>query len=142
MPADSLLHLCRAKTRLAVEESGGLRGNNIFRQEVVIPHPCYPPVTSAQHFSEVVVTENGKKYTGVPGLGPADDLVMLQGDGRRNTIAKSDIDDLFPGKVSMVPEGLLDNLVLQEMSNLFAFLDELPTLSVSTGRGPDNGKLL
>ena len=70
------------------------------------------PVISAQHASKVVVSENGKTYTGVLGLGSVDDLVMFSGDGHRLTISKSDIDDLFPGKVPTVLEGLLDILVL------------------------------
>ena len=73
------------------------------------------PVISAQHASKVVVSENGKTYTGVLGLGSTEDLVML--------------------------EGLLDDLVPQKMNDIFRFLDELPASSVSTGRGPCNGKL-
>ncbi|MBI83070.1 MAG: hypothetical protein CMJ81_07735 [Planctomycetaceae bacterium] len=89
----------------------------------------------------MVVTENGKTYTGVLRRGSSNGLGTLQGDSYRPAIAKSDIEDLFPSSVSTMPQDLSDNLTLQEMVDLSKFLDDLPTSSVSTEHGSGNGKL-
>ncbi|REJ79781.1 MAG: hypothetical protein DWQ29_14650, partial [Planctomycetota bacterium] len=57
----------------------------------------------------------------VTSAGP--DAVSVGGlDGKRTTVQKSEIDQVQPNRLSGMPSGLLDDLSLDEIRDLFKFL--------------------
>ncbi|HEY6564308.1 MAG TPA: hypothetical protein VIY86_07405, partial [Pirellulaceae bacterium] len=51
-------------------------------------------------------------------------FLVVQADGTSETIQEADIDKIFPTRSSAMPDGLLNELTLREIADLFAFLFE------------------
>lgn len=69
-----------------------------------------------------VVTKDGKAISGLPVEDSAQRVVLkVQGD-KQEIIARVDIDEVVPSKLSLMPEGLEKQLQPQEMYDLFAFI--------------------
>ena len=49
-------------------------------------------------------------------------FLVLQSDGKRVRVAASDIEEIRDSAVSAMPTGLLDNLSVSEVNDLFAYL--------------------
>lgn len=94
-----------------------------------ILYPSY--VISSQYASKTVVTTDGRKLTGILAAGAPGEKVLLDPQGQKVILAEDDIEEVVPSKVSGMPEGLLDGLSLEEISDLFAYLNALPTAAVS-----------
>jgi hypothetical protein len=47
---------------------------------------------------------------------------VLQANGEKANVAKSEIDMIVPSKKSAMPDGLFNNLTLEEIADLFAYL--------------------
>jgi len=78
------------------------------------------PKTYATH---TVITKQGRTYSGhLVRQDGSDRLLLVQRDDRVIALSQSEIEEILPEKVSIMPEGLLDELTLQEVSDLFAFL--------------------
>ena len=92
----------------------------------------YPShVISDQYASRTVLTNNGRTFTGIVAGGGQDEIVVLQSTGEKVRIEKNDIDEIVPSRKSSMPEGLLDTLTLEEISDLFAYLGVIPAQSVA-----------
>lgn len=71
-----------------------------------------------------VITRQGRSLSGRLVLqDDADGLLLQQLDERTIALSQSDIDQILPEKASIMPEGTLDQLSLQEIADLFAFLN-------------------
>lgn len=70
----------------------------------------------------VVATRGGEDYSGVVRRDAADELVLATGPGVEVRIARSDVAELRPGKLSVMPQGLDEQLSTQELADLMAFL--------------------
>ena len=100
-----------------------------FNREYMLESVIYPSkVISDQYRSTTVVTTKGQTYTGL--LAPQGEVysILLQ-DGTKLTLRKSDIDQQFASLVSVMPERLFDELTLQEIADLFAYLESDPARS-------------
>ena len=103
-----------------------------FTRNEVLESILYPAhVISDQYMSRKVLTLDGKVYVG---------LVAEQSDGRLSvrdsnnqsvTIAAGDVDQILPSTSSIMPAGLLDNLTLQQISDLMSYMGVLPPLEVA-----------
>ena len=93
-----------------------------LKQEILdsIMHPS--KTISDQYIAKTVITDSGKSYNGIVGNGLSGEIVVLQSDGTKVRLPQSEVDEIIPSKVSAMPEGLLDELSLQEITDLFAFL--------------------
>lgn len=98
-----------------------------FNREYMLESVIYPSkVISDQYRSTTVVTTKGQTHTGL--LAPQGDVyTLLLQDGTKLTLRKSDIDQQFASLVSVMPERLFDDLTLQEIADLFAYLESDPT---------------
>jgi putative heme-binding domain-containing protein len=83
-------------------------------------------VISDQYKSVMVATVEGQVYNGMPAGGDDRQLVLLLSDGTKATIPKADIDEQAESKVSVMPEGLLGGLSLQEIADLLALFEAQP----------------
>jgi hypothetical protein len=57
---------------------------------------------------------------------------VLQQDGRKVVLNENDVEETLPSKFSAMPDGLLDNLTLQEVTDLFTFLTSPPESRTAT----------
>ncbi|HEV3300296.1 MAG TPA: hypothetical protein VG055_11670 [Planctomycetaceae bacterium] len=97
-----------------------------FQRKEIVESIVYPSqVISDQYRMVQVVTKEGQVYVGmpVPGISKNDKLVLLMSDATKLEIAKSRIEEQNPSKISVMPAGLLDQLSLGEIADLFAFLE-------------------
>ncbi len=94
-----------------------------FQRKEILESIVFPShVISDQYASKSVVTTGGLTYTGL--VAPAGDeaVTVLQSSGEKVTVKKEDIDEIQPSKKSAMPEGLLSQLSLDEIADLFAYL--------------------
>ena len=69
-----------------------------------------------------VVTKEGRVVSGLPAEDSPQRVVLkVQGD-KQEIIARSDIDEVVPSKLSLMPEGIEKQLQPQELHDLFAFI--------------------
>jgi putative heme-binding domain-containing protein len=80
---------------------------------------------SDQYRGTVIVTLNGQTITGLAAP-QGDSITVLQIDGTKVTIKKSDVETQVASTVSPMPEKLLDELTLEEIADLFAYLESVP----------------
>jgi putative heme-binding domain-containing protein len=83
----------------------------------------YPSASFVRSYEPlVVVTKSGDDYNGVVRKDSPDELVLATGPGAEVHIPRSDIADMRPGTVSIMPAGLEQLLGRQELADLVAFL--------------------
>jgi putative heme-binding domain-containing protein len=92
------------------------------RKELVesIVHPSH--IISSQYASKSVRTTDGKQLTGLVVPGAAGETIVILPTGDRVTLTAKQIEATKPSKLSAMPEGLLDPLSLEEVADLFAYL--------------------
>jgi putative heme-binding domain-containing protein len=83
-------------------------------------------VISDQYRSVTIVTKQGQQITGLPAP-QGDTVTVLQNDGMKVTLKKSEIEQQLASLISVMPERLLDMLTKEEIRDLFAFLESEPT---------------
>ena len=70
----------------------------------------------------VVVLDSGKVVTGVKIAETPDTITVGDQEGKQQTIARSQIEELQVGKLSIMPEGIEKRLTARELTDLIAFL--------------------
>jgi hypothetical protein len=73
----------------------------------------------------VILLKSGKTLTGLAAP-QGDTVTILQIDGSKVTIKVSEIDTQITSTTSPMPEKLLDDLTLEEIADLFAYLEGEP----------------
>lgn len=87
--------------------------SNVFDPSLVI---------GASYQGLTVVTKNGKAISGLPVEDSVQRVVLkVQGD-KQEIIARADIEEVVPSKLSLMPEGIEKQLQPQELYDLFAFI--------------------
>ncbi len=79
-------------------------------------------VVSDQYASQTIVTTNGTTITGAVSELPDGSLSVMQASGDTQTIGRDEIEEMVPSKLSIMPEGLLNNLTKDEVLDLIAYL--------------------
>jgi putative heme-binding domain-containing protein len=86
----------------------------------------YPSkVISDQYRGSVILTKAGQTFTGLAAP-QGDTVTVLQQDGTRVTLRKEEIEQIVASTVSPMPDRLLDNFTVEEIADLFAFLESEP----------------
>ncbi len=81
-------------------------------------------VVSDQYRTQMVVTLDGRQVAGLVTRDSSGDYVVLKSDGEKTTIAAEDVDAVEPVATSSMPDGLIDSLSGEEVSDLMAFLTQ------------------
>jgi putative heme-binding domain-containing protein len=68
------------------------------------------------------MTKGGEEHSGVLRKDAADEVVLGTGANLEVRIPRSDIADVRPGTVSVMPQGLDQQISNQELADLIAFL--------------------
>jgi putative membrane-bound dehydrogenase-like protein len=83
----------------------------------------FPSASFVRGFEPVqVTTKKGKVYNGVLRKDAADEVVLAVSATEEVRIARGEVDDVQPGKVSVMPAGLDQQLTPRELADLVAFL--------------------
>jgi putative membrane-bound dehydrogenase-like protein len=86
----------------------------------------YPSASFARAYEPVIVeTRDGEEHSGIVKRETPESVLLLTGPGVEQHLARSDIDTIRPGAVSIMPEGLDEQLTRQELADLMAFLKSL-----------------
>jgi putative membrane-bound dehydrogenase-like protein len=83
----------------------------------------YPSASFVRSFEPYVVkTKSDDEYNGVLRKDAPDEVILATGPGTDVRVARADIVEIRPGKVSVMPAGLDQQLTRQELADLLAFL--------------------
>ncbi|HUY36118.1 MAG TPA: HEAT repeat domain-containing protein [Pirellulales bacterium] len=109
-----------------------------FQRKEILESIIFPSqVISDQYASKTVTTSAGRTYTGIIAPAGNGSIVVLQANGEKATIHKDDIEETSPSKKSAMPEGLLNQLTLEQIADLFAYLSR-PPRATSLTHLPEN----
>jgi putative membrane-bound dehydrogenase-like protein len=100
-----------------------------FQRKEILEAIVFPSqVVSDQYRTVTVVTVDGLVQTGMlAAQEDADKLVLWLNNGERAEIAKEDVEEQKPSAVSLMPPALLNDLSLEEIADLFAYLETSKT---------------
>ena len=97
---------------------GRIRSERDLLESIVFPSASfvrsYEPV--------LVTTRKGKVINGLVRKDTPEEVVLATGADQEARIARDDIEDIQPSKVSVMPSGLDQQLTPQELADLLAFL--------------------
>ena len=98
-------------------------------------------VISDQYAAKTVTTHNGEVYTGIVADGSIDELIILQTNGQKLRVPRDEVEEIEPSRISAMPEGLLDTLSLEEITDLFAYLLTQPEARMTQAKkSPTDGQ--
>jgi putative membrane-bound dehydrogenase-like protein len=107
-----------------------------FMKKEILQSIVFPShVVSDQYASKRIVTTRGQQFVGIVTPGPAGSVIVLQANGEKVEIPRNSIGETLPSKISAMPQGLLDELTLEEISDLFAYLTTSPQEDVARNPG-------
>jgi putative heme-binding domain-containing protein len=75
-----------------------------------------------QYTEYIVVTSDGRLFNGLMIAESTDSVTLRQPEGREQTIARSDIEDLKATNKSLMPEGIERDVTVEQMADVLAFL--------------------
>jgi putative heme-binding domain-containing protein len=90
-------------------------------------------VISDQYKSTQVALSDGKILIGMPAGGDDKTLVLLLSDSTKVTIQKEQIEEQGESKISVMPDGLLDLLTVEEIADMLKLFDVQPRVEVKPG---------
>jgi hypothetical protein len=79
-----------------------------------------------------VLTLDGKVYVGLVSDDGTGSLAIRDSRNQVTSVDDQDVDQVLPNNSSIMPAGLLDNLSLDEISDLLAYLGVLPAIEVAS----------
>jgi len=108
-----------------------------FAKREIVESILYPGhVVSSQYASKKVLTLDGRILIGMVAEEGGGVLGIRDANNRVVRVKESEVDQILPSTHSIMPSGLLDELSLQEISDLMAYLGVLPPLEVASRRAP------
>tara|TARA_R110002049_G_scaffold72490_2_gene187081 strand:- start:81226 stop:84984 length:3759 start_codon:yes stop_codon:yes gene_type:complete len=104
-----------------------------FTKREILESILYPGhVVSSQYASKKVLTLDGRVLIGMTSEESDGTLAIRDANNNITRVEPSDIDQILPSTHSIMPSGGLDDLSLQQISDLMAYLGVLPPLEVAT----------
>ncbi|HLJ94510.1 MAG TPA: HEAT repeat domain-containing protein, partial [Gemmataceae bacterium] len=97
---------------------GRIRTKQDLLEAIVFPSASF--VRSYEPW--LVATKDGKIYNGILRKDAPDEVVLVTGANQEVRIARTEIEEMQPSKVSVMPSGLDQQLKPQELADLVAFL--------------------
>jgi putative membrane-bound dehydrogenase-like protein len=112
-----------------------------FQKKEILESVLFPSqVISDQYTSRVVRLTDGRVITGFVSQKSKDKLSILQANGQRKEISTDDVESQSVSAKSVMPEGLLDTLSLDEIMDLFAYMAVTPDEAVARRAGSGSKK--
>jgi putative heme-binding domain-containing protein len=106
----------------------------LTRKEILqsILHPSH--VIADQYATKTLRLPDGRQIAGIVAPGSSGEITVLQADGERITVPETDVNTLTLSGTSIMRTGLIDPLTLEEITDLFAYLDNPPLRTVTKER--------
>ncbi|MGH7174223.1 MAG: PVC-type heme-binding CxxCH protein, partial [Gemmataceae bacterium] len=83
----------------------------------------FPSASLVRSYEPVQVTmKSGKVHNGLIRMDAPDEIVLATGPNQEARLARDDIEEIQPSKVSVMPAGLDQQLTVRELADLVAFL--------------------
>ncbi len=83
----------------------------------------YPSASFVRSYEPMLVsTKSGEEHSGVLRKDAPDEVILASGPNAEVRIARADVASMRPGSLSLMPQGLDEQLTRQELSDLLAFL--------------------
>jgi putative heme-binding domain-containing protein len=97
---------------------GSLRSERDLLESIVFPSASF--VQSYEPY--LVATKDGRVFNGLIREDRPEDILLITGPDQQVRIRREDIEEIQPSKVSIMPSGFDQQLTLDELSDLIAFL--------------------
>jgi putative heme-binding domain-containing protein len=97
-----------------------------FQRKEVLESIVYPSQVVSDQYASRTVVANGRTYTGIATKDGDGNVSVVQSDGQRVQLAVADIESLTACKTSVMPEGLMNPLTLDQVADLFSYLMGAP----------------
>ena len=109
-----------------------------FSKREIIESIIHPSeVVSDQYRVMTILTDDGQTFTGMAVENNDGSWLVLQADGKRVRIEKDSVEDIKESELSPMPPQLLDNLSMQEIADLMAFLEQGDSYQSSNAEASD-----
>jgi putative heme-binding domain-containing protein len=103
-----------------------------FTRREFIESVLYPShVISNQYASKRVVTVDGQVLTGITMENANGTYTIRMADKTERIVPEEDVEELLPSKLSLMPSGLFNELTLEEIRDLMAYMGYLPSANVA-----------
>jgi putative heme-binding domain-containing protein len=107
-----------------------------FQKKEILQSIIFPShVISDQYASQKVLTTDGRVLTGIAAPAGQEAIALIGADGHKTLLRSDQIEDIQFSAVSVMPEGLLDGLTLEQIADLFAYLNHPPRQNITSRRG-------
>lgn len=83
----------------------------------------YPSAAFVRSYEPVIVETTTDIHNGIPTEDTPEELTLAVGADEEVRIPRAEVQEIRPGKVSVMPAGLEDELTDQELADLIAFLE-------------------
>jgi putative heme-binding domain-containing protein len=104
-----------------------------FDRPQLVESVLYPSRQIVEGYrSTVVATRGGRVVAGVVREESAESLTLLDAEGRREVVRKSEIEERKPGEASIMPQDVATRLTREEFADLIAYLESLRSAGQST----------
>jgi putative membrane-bound dehydrogenase-like protein len=103
-----------------------------FRKQETLQSILFPShVISDQYASKKIIAKDGRIYTGIVAPAGNDAISIVQRDASRVTLDDEEVEAIVPSKLSAMPAGLLNSLTLEEIADLFAYMNDPRRVGIS-----------
>lgn len=94
-----------------------------FQKKQILESILFPShVISDQYATKQILTIDGKVLSGLISTSPSGNYVVIDSQGNKTEVLKDDVEELSPSKISIMPNGLLDQLTAEEIGDLMTYL--------------------
>lgn len=109
-----------------------------FSKREILESILYPAhIVSDQYASKKVLTLDGRVMVGMVSQRGPETIELRDSNNQVTEVKESSIDQILPSNASIMPSGLLDNLTLEDISDLMSYMGVVPPLEVAA-RPSDN----
>jgi putative heme-binding domain-containing protein len=96
---------------------------NIRTERDLLESILFPSASFVRSYETVIVsTKDQKTFSGIPKKDSPDEMILVIAADKEVRIPREEIEEVRPGKVSIMPDGLDKQLTPQELADLIAFL--------------------
>jgi putative heme-binding domain-containing protein len=94
-----------------------------FQKKEVLESIIFPShVISDQYATRIVMMRDGRQFAGIVGSAGQGMYQILQSNGQKVRVPQSGVEEMVPSQISTMPEGLLNELTMQEIVDLFDYM--------------------
>ncbi len=100
-----------------------------FQKREILEAVIYPSHNISDQYRSKIVISNGRTFAGLVVPRGQEGITVLLSDGEKVELANTDVEEIKESNVSAMPQGLLNNLTLEQVGHLFAYLEKGGQLS-------------